>query len=43
MFGRVNFTHIFQEFSVQITFREQWNDERLRFDDQQGEPTAHKF
>jgi hypothetical protein len=26
----------FQEFSVQITFREQWNDQRLVFDDMAG-------
>ena len=25
------------EFSVQITFREQWNDMRLKFDDAEGE------
>lgn len=25
------------EFSVQVTFREQWNDERLKFDDFQGD------
>jgi hypothetical protein len=25
-----------QEYSVQITFREQWNDERLKFDDLAG-------
>ena len=24
------------EFSVQITFREQWNDMRLKFDDAEG-------
>ena len=24
------------EFSVQVTFREQWNDERLKFDDVGG-------
>ncbi len=24
------------EFSVQVTFREQWNDERLKFDDFDG-------
>ena len=28
--------YLFQEFSVQITFREQWNDERLKFDDYKG-------
>lgn len=26
-----------QEYSVQLTFREQWTDERLKFDDIQGE------
>ena len=26
------------EFSVQVTFREQWNDERLAFDDFDGKP-----
>jgi len=25
-----------QEYSVQLTFREQWTDERLKFDDIQG-------
>ena len=24
------------EFSVQVTFREQWNDERLKFDNFEG-------
>ena len=24
---------LFQEYSVQVTFREQWNDERLRYHD----------
>lgn len=27
---------IMQEYSVQLTFREQWIDERLKFDDIQG-------
>jgi hypothetical protein len=26
-----------QEYSVQLTFREEWVDERLKFDDQGGE------
>lgn len=26
----------FQEYSVQLTFREQWVDERLKFDDYAG-------
>ena len=25
-----------QEFSVQLTYREQWNDERLKFTDLEG-------
>ena len=28
--------HSFQEFSVQLTYREQWNDERLMFADLEG-------
>ena len=31
------------EFSVQITFREQWNDERLRFDGSEGMYVVHIF
>ena len=30
------------EFSVQVTFREQWNDERLKFDDFGGKLSARK-
>ena len=35
----INYTSYFfltQEFAVQITFRQKWNDPRLRFDDYKG-------
>lgn len=31
-----NNNNAIQEYSVQLTFREQWTDERLKFDDIQG-------
>ena len=33
---RILFFCILQEYSVQITFRQQWNDNRLAFDDKGG-------
>lgn len=32
----INKTTRFQEYSVQLTFREQWMDERLKFNDYHG-------
>ena len=32
---------ILQEYSVQITFRQQWNDNRLAFDDKGGKYNSH--
>ena len=29
----MNINLLLQEYSVQVTFREQWNDERLRYHD----------
>ena len=36
----MNINLLLQEYSVQVTFREQWNDERLRYhDDTHGNKT----
>lgn len=35
-FFAINVYNEQQEYSVQLTFREQWLDERLKFDDIQG-------
>lgn len=32
-----------QEYSVQLTFREQWTDERLKFDDIQGKLKSNAY